>query len=110
MCDVQVQVSSSQHAALAKLAEKYCLQNILEILNKATLEELRAINNWLKSLDLDPGEEGRSSAGAQRAEKEKGNPDYPTLSDLEDDSPEEEECSPLSDSELDEENVNRERI
>jgi len=99
--------NSSQNAALVKLAEKYGLQEILAILNKATVEELRAINNWLKSLDHPPAPKTAES-----------NPDFPSSSDLsssEDESSGDEECSrrkqdsALSDSELDEEYVSRER-
>jgi len=99
--------NSSQNAALVMLAEKYGLQEVLAILNKATVEELRAINKWLKSLENSP---------APKQAKE--DPDFPSSSDLsssEDESSGDEECSrrkqdsALSDSELDEEYVSRER-
>ena len=99
--------NSSQNAALVMLAEKYGLQEVLAILNKATVEELRAINKWLKSLENSP-----------TPKQAKEDPDFPSSSDLsssENESSGDEECSrrkqdsALSDSELDEEYVNRER-
>ena len=104
-------VNTSQEAALVKLAEQYGHQDTLEILNSSSVEELKAINSWLIQLEQYQEQEARNSEPDYSEGEE--NPDFPALSDLasseEDSSDEEEECSALSDSELDQEYVNRER-
>ena len=116
-------VNTNEEAKLLKLAEQYGLQDTLEVLDSANVEELKAINNWLINLEQFQEQEARNCAGHPQTEPDysdlEENPDFPTLSDLassEDDSSdnEEKECSPrndstLSDSELDQEYVNRER-